>query len=53
MFFCTRCEKQIPEKRTSRNTTVLLDWGAYGVEGMFCSQSCAMKNLAEKINAYV
>ena len=40
---CDLCGREIPVKKTSRNTYVILDWLAFEVPGSFCSEECAMR----------
>jgi hypothetical protein len=40
-YICSLCPNVIPERKTSRNTTELLEWCSYEVEGLFCSELCA------------
>ena len=45
---CSLCLKEIPVKKSSRNTYQLLDWVVYEVEGQFCSKKCA-EEILEKV----
>jgi hypothetical protein len=48
-YACSWCELIIPEKKTSRNTTELLDWQSFEVMGLFCSERCA-ENATDDLN---
>lgn len=43
MAKCDLCGREIPQKKTSRNTYVLLDWVVYEMAGAFCSEGCASR----------
>lgn len=43
MAKCDLCGREIPQKKTGRNTYVLLDWLVYEMAGVFCSEACASK----------
>ena len=42
MAMCDLCGREIPQKKTGRNTYVLLDWSVYEMAGAFCSEECAL-----------
>ena len=47
---CSLCLKEIPVKKTSRNTYQILEWVVYEIEGQYCSEKCA-KKIYERVAA--
>jgi hypothetical protein len=45
---CSLCGYYIPEKKTGRNTSQLLDWQSAEVMGLFCSEKCAEQATADE-----
>lgn len=40
---CTYCNREIPTRKTSRNTYAILDWISASVAGNFCSEAHALE----------
>ena len=44
---CTYCGKEIPTRKTSRNTYAILDWISASASGNFCSEAHALEATIE------
>lgn len=44
---CTYCGREIPTRKTSRNTYAILDWISASVAGNFCSEAHALEATRE------